>query len=92
MADPAPPDPAPPPRASLLGLPTEIKASIVKLARQQDENYRERMSAGSPKERELAALLTPGWHGRSANALFLVNKELSGLAEVYVFEVRRTVS
>ena len=76
MANPAPVEsPPPPPRASLLGLPTEIKAFIVKLARQQDENYRERLSLASSQEKEMTALVKAEWHGRSANALFLVNKK-----------------
>lgn len=58
MANPAPVEsPPPPPRASLLGLPTEIKAFIVKLARQQDENYRERLSLASSQEKEMTALV-----------------------------------
>lgn len=87
MASPTP-APPPPPRASFNSLPTEIKAQIVKLAKEQDKNYRARNEKATKKEKSAAQALKRGWHGRSTNALFLVNKELSVLAEPFVFEMR----
>ena len=86
------PTPALPPaaahaRSTLLSLPTEIKAYLVKLARQQDFAYQQRVAESVGKDKETLELLKRTWYGRSANALFLVNKELSGLAAAYVFEV-----
>lgn len=80
MADPAPP----PPRASLLGLPTEIKAHIVKLAKQADEHHYERVASEGEVD---GATADNVWYGRSTNALFLVNKELQGLAAEHIFLV-----
>ena len=47
MADPAPP----PPCASFNSLPVETKAHIVKLAKQQYDNYRARMDKATAKEK-----------------------------------------
>lgn len=81
--------PLPPPlRASLLGLPTEIKAYIVKLAHWQDLAHAQRTKDASPGAEAAAKLVKSPRAGRSLNALFLVTKELSNLAAAHLFEVR----
>lgn len=76
-----------PPRASFESLPLELKAHIVKLAREQDLAFAQRVGASSEREGKVVAMRNPDWYGRSTNALFMVNKELSALAAVYLFEV-----
>lgn len=77
LATPAPPIAA---RTTLLTIPTEPKAYIVKLARAQDDAYHE-------LARRETAKASGRRKGRSANALFLVNRELSELAVVVLFKV-----
>lgn len=82
----SPPPDAAPPRVSLLNLPTEIKAHILQLARQQDEAYEERVRLERGKTLAISQRLDGGWYGMSANALFVANKEFNRLSRV-VFEV-----
>lgn len=90
MASPAPADA--PPSISLLDLPTEVKAHIVRLAGEQDDAFRRRRTGlasqlqGSIGRRILEAGVNE-WHGRSLNALFLI-KDFSELAAVHLFKVR----
>lgn len=58
-------------------LPLEIKASIMKMLAAQDLAYRIRTKDQSKK---IA-------YGRSLNMMFEVNKELSELAAVHIFDV-----
>ncbi|KAL8278881.1 hypothetical protein RQP46_008752 [Phenoliferia psychrophenolica] len=68
--------------ASLLGLPTELKAHIVSLVSQQDDHFRARIA--ERRELELPLLIhyeqPKGTAGGSLAALSLVNKELRALA------------
>lgn len=81
----------PAPRASFLSLPIEIKAIIVKEANQADRNYRKRLASSGAREKKIGGLLKSEWYGRSLSALFRVNKELSGLAAVHLFQVSGNV-
>ena len=82
------------PRATLSSLPTAIKAQIFKLAREQDDNYLDRIRVTflvlNERERAEFELRDGRWYGRIANALFLVNKELSALAAAQIFAVTRS--
>jgi hypothetical protein len=90
MASPTP-TPSDASRIYFLDLPTEIKAYIVRLARLQDLAYSERRAYiyGAPYKTSMDAWIahSGGWQGRSCNALFMVNKELSGLCARHLFEV-----
>lgn len=63
----------------LLNLPTEIKTAIIGMLLRQDLNYKARTTSN-------ASLRSPNF-GRSLNACFEVNKELSELAAVHIFDV-----
>jgi hypothetical protein len=75
---------------TLLDLPTEIKAHIVHHARLQDVAYNQRcdLPRPGPCEDSLDAWVanSNGWYGRSCNALFMVNRELSGLCAEELFK------
>lgn len=71
--------PTPLRRLTLLDLPTETKAYIVKLAWEQDRNFWERTRSRKVPRGD--------WRGRSLNALYLLNREFSGLAAVHLFRV-----
>ncbi|KAL8287561.1 hypothetical protein RQP46_003419 [Phenoliferia psychrophenolica] len=82
--------PPTPPRASLITLPTEIKAKIVEMAHLQQEAWKERDPAGFRTAFETDDAETRSrWH-----PLSLVNKEFRELAAPYLFQVlnsRRTL-
>lgn len=65
-----------------------MKTYIVKLAHWQDLAYARRTKQALPKAKAIAELVKSPWMGRSVSALFMVNKELSGLAATHLFEVR----
>lgn len=77
-----------PPRASLLGLPVDVKLKIIEECVAQDRAYLERCTAISdmffgarePATNDLV-------RGRSVRHLFLVNKELSVLTQKHIFKV-----
>lgn len=56
------------PRASFTSLPLEIKAYVVKLAREQDEAYGLRDRDALPAEGKVNSMRKPEWYGRSVNA------------------------
>lgn len=66
--------------SALLRLPTEIKVLIIQLINNQDKAFWIR-NAGSSAPSDI------NFSGRSLNQMFLVNKELSGLAAVHIFKV-----
>lgn len=77
----------PTPRASFGSLSVEIKTYIVRLARLQDVAFSTREALLYRQERNAFLPRELKWHGRSTNALFMVNKELSALAAAHLFEV-----
>lgn len=67
--------------SSFQRLPIEIKALIIRMLDQQDETYKVRT-----KGLRLPQSINSTF-GKSLNACFLVNKELSELAAVHIFKV-----
>ncbi|KAL8287037.1 hypothetical protein RQP46_004043 [Phenoliferia psychrophenolica] len=75
--------------ATLLGLPTELKAHIVSLVAQQDDRFRERVAKST--EVALPALAgdeeSQDTAGKSLSMLSLVNNELRILAAPHLFKL-----
>ncbi|GAA5887621.1 hypothetical protein JCM6882_001473 [Rhodosporidiobolus microsporus] len=80
----ASPDPQAP-RCGMNDLPTEVKARIVELCAEQDEQFKRWLSSKT----SLVADLNKHnmMHGRSVGALFQVSKEFSTLAAPHLFKV-----
>ncbi|KAL8279234.1 hypothetical protein RQP46_008271 [Phenoliferia psychrophenolica] len=80
----APADAPLPRRASLLGLPTELKGRIVELAHLADERFR--LHKGSEEEEAVnMAVAGNRWRGKSASALSETCKQFNELAAPFIF-------
>ncbi|KAL8291336.1 hypothetical protein RQP46_002314 [Phenoliferia psychrophenolica] len=73
-----------PSRATLSGLPLEIKALICELASLQDERYKERWIPGALGEKLIKVHLNE-WRGKSLAALSETCKEFNELAAKHIF-------
>ncbi|ORY56552.1 hypothetical protein BCR35DRAFT_355598 [Leucosporidium creatinivorum] len=83
------PDPqnasSPPARRTLADLPPELKGIIARMAREQDSAFQQRMK-GLELQCDTVRLGKSDWHGRSAHALFLVDRAWNMAVTPMLFE------